>query len=144
MDDLSNTQSLCHIDDGVNAAEVPIENVLFAPVFELGLHPLSGGEGVDDIDSGGCLREQCLVADISLEIGAVVIVLAARVRDEVMTVLSNRYEAELMNPMEALALGSVSKVVMPGNSRRVLAQNLDFLMRNYTPSAMSGIQREFE
>ena len=28
--------------------------------------------------------------------------------------------------------------------RRVLAENLNFLMRNYTPSAMSGVQREFE
>jgi acetyl-CoA carboxylase carboxyltransferase component len=69
---------------------------------------------------------------------------AARVRDAVLAELSNRYEEELMNPKEALALGSVSKIVMPGNSRRVLAKNLDFLMRTYTPSAMSGVQREFE
>ena len=32
---------------------------------------------------------------------------------------------ELMNPKEALSLGSVSRVVMPGTSRRVLAQNLE-------------------
>ncbi|MBW1884996.1 MAG: acetyl-CoA carboxylase carboxyltransferase subunit [Deltaproteobacteria bacterium] len=69
---------------------------------------------------------------------------AARARDAVLAELSNRYEEELMNPKEALALGSVSKIVMPGNSRRVLAKNLDFLMRTYTPSAMSGVQREFE
>ena len=69
---------------------------------------------------------------------------AARTRDAVLAELSNRYEEELMNPKEALALGSVSKIVMPGNSRRVLAKNLDFLMRTYTPSAMSGVQREFE
>ena len=49
-----------------------------------------------------------------------------------------------MNPKEALALGSVSRVVMPGTSRRVLAQNLNFLMRTYTPAPMSGPQREFE
>jgi hypothetical protein len=49
-----------------------------------------------------------------------------------------------MNPKEALSLGSVSRVVMPGTSRRVLAENLCFLMRTYTPSAMSGPQREFE
>ncbi len=69
---------------------------------------------------------------------------AAKARDQVLAELSTRYEEELMNPKEALALGSVSKLVMPGNSRRVLAKNLDFLMRNYTPSAMGGVQREFE
>ena len=51
---------------------------------------------------------------------------------------------ELMNPKEALSLGSVSRIVMPGTSRRVLAENLNFLMRTYTPSPMSGPQREFE
>ena len=49
-----------------------------------------------------------------------------------------------MNPKEALSLGSVSRIVMPGTSRRLLAENLDFLMRTYTPSPMGGPQREFE
>jgi hypothetical protein len=49
-----------------------------------------------------------------------------------------------MNPKEALALGSVSRIVMPGTSRRVLAQNLDLMMRKYVPSPMAGPQREFE
>jgi len=69
---------------------------------------------------------------------------AARERDEGLAALSDRYESALMNPKEALSLGSVSRVVMPGTSRRVLARNLDFLMRTYTPSAMAGPQREFE
>jgi acetyl-CoA carboxylase carboxyltransferase component len=69
---------------------------------------------------------------------------AARARDAELRGLSERYERELMNPKEALSLGSVSRVVMPGTSRRVLAENLCFLMRTYTPSAMSGPQREFE
>ena len=69
---------------------------------------------------------------------------ARRVRDEVLAELSSRYERELMNPKEALSLGSVSSVVMPGDSRRVLAQNLCFLMRKYTPSPMSDVQREHE
>ncbi|MGH0028295.1 MAG: acyl-CoA carboxylase subunit beta [Myxococcota bacterium] len=69
---------------------------------------------------------------------------AARVRDAGLQKLSERYEHELMNPKEALSLGSVSRVVMPGTSRRVLAENLAFLMRTYTPSAMAGPQREFE
>jgi hypothetical protein len=38
----------------------------------------------------------------------------------------------------------VSRIVMPGHSRRVLAENLDFLMRTYTPSPLAGPQREFE
>ena len=49
-----------------------------------------------------------------------------------------------MNPKEALSLGSVSRIVMPGESRSVLARNLDFLMRRYEPTPMSGPQREHE
>jgi acetyl-CoA carboxylase carboxyltransferase component len=69
---------------------------------------------------------------------------AARTRDAGLAALNGRYERELMNPKEALSLGSVSRVVMPGTSRRVLARNLGFLMRTYTPSPMTGPQREFE
>ena len=69
---------------------------------------------------------------------------AARVRDDGLKELSDRYERELMNPKEALSLGSVSRVVMPGTSRRVLGENLNFLMRTYKPSPMAGPQREFE
>lgn len=69
---------------------------------------------------------------------------AARARDAGLAALGGRYERELMNPKEALSLGSVSRVVMPGTSRRVLARNLEFLMRTYTPSPMAGPQREFE
>jgi methylmalonyl-CoA decarboxylase subunit alpha len=58
--------------------------------------------------------------------------------------LSDRYEQELMNPKEALSLGSVSSIVRPGESRRVLAENLSFLMRHYQPSAMDGTHREHE
>jgi len=57
--------------------------------------------------------------------------------------LSQRYERELMNPREALSLGSISQVVMPTELRAVLGKQLDFMMRHYTPSAMTGIQREF-
>lgn len=69
---------------------------------------------------------------------------AAAERDAKLAELSDRYEDELMNPKEALSLGSISRIVMPGTSRRVLAKNLDFLMRTYSPSPMSGPQREFE
>jgi acetyl-CoA carboxylase carboxyltransferase component len=58
--------------------------------------------------------------------------------------LSERYEREIMNPKEALSLGSVSQLVVPGTSRRVLGEHLAFLMRKYTPTAMGGVQREFE
>ena len=69
---------------------------------------------------------------------------AAQQRDAGLAQIRDRYEAELMNPKEALSLGSVSSIVMPGTSRRVLAKNLDFLMRTYEPAPMSGPQREFE
>ncbi len=65
-------------------------------------------------------------------------------RDEALAKVNERYESELMNPKEALSLGSVSRIVMPGTSRRALAEHLDFLMRTYTPSPMGGPQREFE
>jgi acetyl-CoA carboxylase carboxyltransferase component len=57
--------------------------------------------------------------------------------------LIRRYEKELMNPKEGLALGSISSIVMPTDLRKVLAENLGFLMRHYKPSPMSGPQREF-
>ncbi len=57
--------------------------------------------------------------------------------------LNSRYEKELMNPKEALSLGSVSRVVMPGQSRKVLGENLSFLMKHYKPEPMSDVQREF-
>ena len=69
---------------------------------------------------------------------------ANRERDEALAVLTTRYEEQLMNPKEALSLGSVSRIVMPGESRRILSRNLDFLMRKYTPGPMGGPQREHE
>jgi len=69
---------------------------------------------------------------------------AEREREAELARLSQKYERELMNPKEALSLGSVSSIVMPGTSRRVLAKNLTYLMSHYTPSALGGVQREFE
>jgi acetyl-CoA carboxylase carboxyltransferase component len=57
--------------------------------------------------------------------------------------LNRRYEKELMNPKEGLALGSISSLVMPTDLREVLGKNLAFLIRHYTPSPMTGPQREF-
>ena len=57
--------------------------------------------------------------------------------------LNTRYERELMNPKEGLALGSISSIVMPTDLRQSLAENMNFLMRHYQPSPMSGPQREF-
>jgi acetyl-CoA carboxylase carboxyltransferase component len=65
-------------------------------------------------------------------------------RDAALAALTKRYEDQLMNPREALSLGSVSRIVMPGESRRILGRNLDFLMRRYQPAPMSGPQREHE
>ena len=57
--------------------------------------------------------------------------------------LGQRYEEELMNPREALSLGSISQLVMPYDLRQVLGENLEFLLRHYTPEPMQSIQREF-
>jgi len=69
---------------------------------------------------------------------------ADRERAAAMAELTTRYEDQLMNPKEALSLGSVTRIVKPGESRRILARNLDFLMRKYEPAPMSGPQREHE
>lgn len=58
-------------------------------------------------------------------------------------VLNRRYERELMNPREGLALGSISALVMPTDLREVLGKNLEFLLRHYRPGPMTGPQREF-
>jgi hypothetical protein len=57
--------------------------------------------------------------------------------------LAQRYERELMNPNEALSLGSISQLVMPEDVRQLLASNLAFHLRHYQPAPMGGVQREF-
>ena len=57
--------------------------------------------------------------------------------------LKLRYEKELMNPKEALSLGSISKIVMPTELRSALVSNMSFFLRHYTPGPMTAPQREF-
>ena len=54
-----------------------------------------------------------------------------------------RYEEEIMNPREALSLGSISEIVMPRDLRRLLADAIGLCMRHYRPTPMAGPQREF-
>ena len=54
-----------------------------------------------------------------------------------------RYEKELMNPKEALSLGSISEIVMPINLRASLAKNLGFFVSHYTAAPLQAVQREF-
>jgi acetyl-CoA carboxylase carboxyltransferase component len=54
-----------------------------------------------------------------------------------------RYERELMNPKEALSLGSISEIVMPTDVRAALAKNLNFYLAHYTPEPLQAVQREF-
>lgn len=57
--------------------------------------------------------------------------------------LGKRYERELMNPNEALSLGSISQIVMPSELRQVLAENMAFYLRRYQPGPLQAVQREF-
>ncbi|MEM8561447.1 MAG: carboxyl transferase domain-containing protein [Pseudomonadota bacterium] len=57
--------------------------------------------------------------------------------------LAQRYERELMNPNEALSLGSISQIVMPSDLRHVLAENMAFYLRRYRPGPLNSVQREF-
>jgi acetyl-CoA carboxylase carboxyltransferase component len=56
---------------------------------------------------------------------------------------NQRYERELMNPREALSLGSISEIVMPTDLRATLGKSLEFLLRQYKPGPMQSVQREF-
>ncbi|MEO0436520.1 MAG: carboxyl transferase domain-containing protein [Pseudomonadota bacterium] len=57
--------------------------------------------------------------------------------------LAKRYEQELMNPNEALSLGSISQIVMPSDLRRVLTEHMNFCLRHYEAAPLAGVQREF-
>ena len=59
------------------------------------------------------------------------------------TLLSQRYEAELMNPREALSLGSISQIVMPQDLRHTLGENFIRYIKAYQPKPMTATQREF-
>lgn len=57
--------------------------------------------------------------------------------------LNARYEGELMNPNEALSLGSISQLVMPKDLRHVIGSEMQRFLSHYQPTPMSGVQREF-
>jgi len=57
--------------------------------------------------------------------------------------LAKRYEEELMNPNEALSLGSISQIVMPSDLRKVLGEHMEFHIKHYTPEPLNSVQREF-
>lgn len=57
--------------------------------------------------------------------------------------LGQRYETELMNPKEALSLGSISQIVMPQDLRHTLGENFIRYIKAYQPKPMTAIQREF-
>ena len=57
--------------------------------------------------------------------------------------LAKRYEEELMNPKEALSLGSVSQIVMPSDLRQVLAEHMLFHLSHYEPGPLMSVHREF-
>jgi acetyl-CoA carboxylase carboxyltransferase component len=56
---------------------------------------------------------------------------------------NQRYERELMNPREALSLGSISEIVLPTDLRAELGRHLEFLIARYTPGPWESVQREF-
>ncbi|PCJ41673.1 MAG: acetyl-CoA carboxylase carboxyltransferase subunit [Moraxellaceae bacterium] len=58
-------------------------------------------------------------------------------------ILGSRYEAAIMNPKEALSLGSISHLVMPMDLRSSLGNHLEFLLRTYKVGPMTTVQREF-
>ncbi len=57
--------------------------------------------------------------------------------------LVKQYEDLLMNPNEALSLGSISQIAMPRDLRKILCENMDFHLRHYKPEPFTSVQREF-
>jgi acetyl-CoA carboxylase carboxyltransferase component len=57
--------------------------------------------------------------------------------------LAQRYEKQLMNPNEALSLGSISQITMPSDLRKVLTEAVGFHLSHYKAEPMQGVQREF-
>ncbi|MBV1906601.1 MAG: hypothetical protein KUG75_11020 [Pseudomonadales bacterium] len=57
--------------------------------------------------------------------------------------LAAQYESEIMNPNEALSLGSISQLVMPANLRTVLVENMILHLKHYKATPFNGVQREF-
>jgi len=87
-----------------------------------------------DLAAGG-LSEQAALGEASSSVDA-----AIRAEE---ALLAQRYEREIMNPEEALSLGSISEIVMPSELRRVLGRQLAFCLRHYEPGPMQSVQREF-
>jgi len=54
-----------------------------------------------------------------------------------------QYESELMNPKEALSLGSISEIVMPTDVRASLTKSLNFYLSHYSPEPLNSVHREF-
>ena len=59
------------------------------------------------------------------------------------TELELRYEKEFLNANEALSLGSITEIIEPREIRKKLGENIVRYMKNYNPTPMSGVQREF-
>tara|TARA_R110001592_G_scaffold363375_1_gene686369 strand:+ start:10556 stop:12214 length:1659 start_codon:yes stop_codon:yes gene_type:complete len=57
--------------------------------------------------------------------------------------LVKQYEELLMNPNEALSLGSISQIAMPRDLRKILCENMDFHLKHYKPEPFTSVQREF-
>ena len=89
---------------------------------------------VADLAAGG-LSEQAALGEASSSVDAAIKAEEA--------LLAQRYEREIMNPEEALSLGSISEIVMPSELRRVLGRQLAFCLRHYEPGPMQSVQREF-
>jgi len=91
-------------------------------------------QAVAGLAAGG-LSEQAALGEASSSVDAAIKAEEA--------LLAQRYEREIMNPEEALSLGSISEIVMPSELRRVLGRQLAFCLRHYEPGPMQSVQREF-
>ncbi|MFK8020069.1 MAG: acyl-CoA carboxylase subunit beta [Pseudomonadales bacterium] len=91
-------------------------------------------------DAAASLQKSGVSAKKSVEQAQAQIALWVKEQEALLT---QRYEAELMNPNEGLSLGSISQIVMPSDLRKVLAENMEFHLRHYEAEPLNAVQREF-
>lgn len=88
----------------------------------------------EELMSNGLAKEQALEeASVSVNTWA----------KEQEALLTQRYEREIMNPKEALSLGSVSQIVMPSDLRKLLGEQMAFHLSRYKAEPLNAVQREF-
>jgi acetyl-CoA carboxylase carboxyltransferase component len=129
-----------------NCYAVGADHVMALPTTRVAVMGPAGKEFVYKKEMQEMRRQAKLRLQEAIDAGAseddAAVEMAAWVKEQE-TAFNARYEKELMNPKEALSLGSISEIVMPTDVRASLAKNLNFYLSHYAPEPLQSVQREF-